>query len=300
MLLLRAGKLREDFASTGQAGTQDVLIDQMGQVVYYEARVNETYYNFIKDNGLSTKEGLDGASADQDFPVGAVELKTSWRVVATGGETFIEDAASRFYTIDAYIQPPGKTPACVEDATLALVGFHVVGRVEGHPEFIWATFEQRDNAPNCDETPVSGPGPLAAWSFYSSGTDCKVSGTCNVGTRDVTSTPSEVCRVHASGGGDSENLGNIRALNESVHEQMADDSVWQNYELVGAVWTNNGQLPPTNLKGSTDLANTSLESFAFAATGSCFSCHSTHAPGKCLSGEKHLYLSHLVALACPK
>ncbi len=35
-----------------------------------------------------------------------------------------------------------------KNADLAMVGMHVVGSVNGHPEMIWATFEHVDNAPN--------------------------------------------------------------------------------------------------------------------------------------------------------
>ena len=36
----------------------------------------------------------------------------------------------------------------LKNQTLALVGFHVVGSVKGHPELVWATFEQQYNSPN--------------------------------------------------------------------------------------------------------------------------------------------------------
>ena len=37
--------------------------------------------------------------------------------------------------------------------TLGLVGLHLVINTQLHPEFVWATFEHVNNAPNCTNSP---------------------------------------------------------------------------------------------------------------------------------------------------
>ena len=84
-----------------------------------------------------------------DYLAMAVELKAAW----------VE--ASSLVNPDTYFQQEGSVPnfvpgpdgtTLVQDGhktvTLALVGLHIVGTVNGHPEMVWATFEHIDNAPN--------------------------------------------------------------------------------------------------------------------------------------------------------
>src|SRR5437764_8726385 len=46
-----------------------------------------------------------------------------------------------------------------KQATLAMVGMHVVGSANGHPEMIWATFEHVDNTRNAAYTYNNAQGP---------------------------------------------------------------------------------------------------------------------------------------------
>jgi len=98
------------------------------------------------------------------------------------GDWLIEDAEERFYVIETMIPAIGVNekgqiyakPAEQSAAKMALVGMHVVGVVEHHPEFVWATFEHVDGlgdpplhpAPAGRRRPVGGrsdpaPGTLA-------------------------------------------------------------------------------------------------------------------------------------------
>ena len=54
-----------------------------------------------------------------------------------------------------------------ESVTVALIGLHVVGVVEDHPEFVWATFEHEDNAP--DRLDVERGALASAYTFYRPG-----------------------------------------------------------------------------------------------------------------------------------
>jgi len=194
-------------------------------------------------------------------------------------------------------------------ATVALVGMHVVGLVQGHPEFIWSTFEHVDNAPDIASTPTADPGPSGPWSFYTPGTDCKT-GACNQRpTQTPPPTPpysaTDVCLVVPQGGGSDTNIANIISLNKSVHDQL-QDPVLKNYKLGGGLWTNQGELPPSpdNQKGSVQLANTTLETFfqgpppQDATQLNCFDCHSeSPPPGATWTNALELNFSHLMALS---
>ena len=254
--------------STDQA-TGNPLIDQNGNVVYYEAWVNQTEYNFVTGCQFYDTSCIALAPANVALPPGSIELKTSWRI--------LPGPSSSYYTVQ------GQIGSNCQTVTLGLVGFHLVINTPDHPEFIWATFEHKSNAPDCSNT--SAPPPAGGWSFYNpkcSTTDCPVN------QPTTAPTPTQVCRVTPQGGGDSQNVANIQAVNQSVYSTMqklaAVDptkygylNTWSNYFLAGNLWTNQGQLPPSsaNEKGSTLNANTTMETFAQNTNGltNCFSCH---------------------------
>jgi hypothetical protein len=283
-----------DAEAIHQAGDNGVLIDQAGQPVFYTILLDSTWYNFARSNGFNTAAGFRAAADTLNFPTGgtgALEVKTAWRVAAVGGSTYIPDAASRFFTTQAQI--PTVTVqggAFVTDttkmraATLALVGMHVVGTVPGHPEFIWATFEQVDNAPLCSQTPTGATNDSTGspWSLYPANLRC-TSETCNLLPKQASFTPTPVCRVAAYGDTSlkSPNVQNIQALNASVQSQLASGSVLRFYRLIGGQWTFPGGLPvttgdSTNLRGSSLLANLTMESFLqwkVNVDTTCFTCH---------------------------
>lgn len=84
-----------------------------------------------------------------DYLAMAVELKAAWVEASTltnPGSFFLQEGSvPNFVTSsddNTLVQDGHKT------VTLALVGLHIVGTVNGHPEMVWATFEHIDNAPN--------------------------------------------------------------------------------------------------------------------------------------------------------
>lgn len=321
--VLQPRHLKVDQTETAvtQAGG-GVLFDQKGQVIYYEARVDQVYFDYIKDNKYYDPNNIVNAPKGAQFPVGTLEIKISWRIAKTAAETFIADAEKRFITNDVLIAPVTgyneNTKKFIVDtenpipATVALVGMHVVGLVQGHPELVWSTFEHVDNAPALTNTPTSDPGPTGPWSFYSLGIDCKT-GDCNQHPTEVPLTPpykpTEVCLVEAQGGGDTTNVTNIISINKSVLDQL-QDPVLKNYQLGGGLWTNNGELPPSpaNQKGSLKLANSTLETFfqgpppTTATLRNCFSCHNEQPPPGTTKypnwpANIEINFSHLMALS---
>ncbi len=298
-----------------QAGADQPLIDQHGEFVYYGMSVNRSAYDMITTCQLykancagPLKPGNQGIDLIQKYPNlalpdTAVELKTSWMVVDAAAAS-----SGRFYVVPGWIQH--KNGPC-RQVQLGLTGMHIVSKTPSFPALIWATFEHRDNAPDCSAT--SAPPPLGGpWSFFNPG--CT---NCATNTYKA-ATPGQICRMHPAGdsatgtfpgGADctinpnqfacqaktrailAESTAAINAINASVQSLIQANPqrinpVWANYELVGNVWTVNGTVPPylQAQAGSLSAANTSMESYVqngvAAATNpyNCLSCHNMAGP----------------------
>lgn len=296
------------FSADTQAGSNAVLVDQKGQVVYYTSQINKIYYDFIRDKGYYKKEAFASIPAETSFPIGTVEVKSSWRIAVKGDQEYIDEAMRRkYYTVKGTVCQDKDCNSTVP-ATMALVGLHVVGRVADHPEMVWATFEHRANAPDCKDTPVES----VQLSFYSNKKNCGKAPfweSCNQIRKDDWTTPSEICRAHPYGDpGTGDNTANIKSINDSYDKLVPADSVWKYYFYAGAVWTTLLKDPPATLikldnasiRGSKKAANTSMESFT--QEKNCLHCHTyqpTQISGNCFpAGNKNLYVSHLFGLIC--
>ena len=326
-MLARAAKSAStvDADDIFQAGAGNrILIDQVGNVVYYTGLLNQTFWDFVVDNQLYDLSALQSIASGTDFPVNTIELKVSWRIAATYDSTgalettYIANADSQFYTTRATVpvvevvdgtitDNTGKT----QDALLAMVGMHVVGVVKDHPEFIWATFEHKANAPDCAVLPAgaTNSGTGLPWSFYTPNTPVTVQNQFDGNTPLAVVS---ICRQVPWGGGDDQNIANIQNLNASVAPHLAG-TVWANYQLIGAVWTTgDDDIPGPNgapmqagdrQLGSLDLANTTMETFTQDAN--CFACHNggvhtvtvtggNQPPSGQIVAAKHLDLSHFI------
>ena len=305
---------------TKQAGVGQPLVDQQGNKVYYGISLNETAYNFVTDCDLYKSEcaaQLDGQLGGVDlikkypklaFPDGSVELKSAWKQL-----TPTEASSGKFYKIEGLIQPNAKKPTQCETKTLGLVGLHIVAKTANHPEFIWGTFEQENNAPDC--TDLSPSAPVGDWTFFDSTTYNNCDGEyCT--NHYQSNTPTQVCREHPYG---DSNLGrypngnnctvtpNQRICQPEVKQQLTDNttaiksinanakqvfnaghSVWSNYFLTGNVWTSDGSAAATGVvpasqrawSGSLSSANISMETYVqngqagIMNPANCFTCHS--------------------------
>ncbi len=270
------------------------LYDQAGNVLYF--------------NMWYSPEECQATPAG--FVAGTMEIKTAWRVLSS--------ADPSYYTMQATL-PSGGDPV-----TLGLVGFHLVNWTSAHPEMIWASFEHKTNAPLCDGTSAT-----SGWSFASdaaaaclaanpspSGTispNCASFDFNNPPTDVPTPTPpsgppDEVCRLFENGnqpgiainGNDNAaNLAAIQQLNAALVGPSgmlttlpADNpmAIWQNYEMVGGLWTKNGAAsgnspvpnaggagdPNSPQRGSLELTNMTMETYQQGPTSAipnCFGCH---------------------------
>jgi hypothetical protein len=313
-------------SAINQAASQGIIVDRNGHPVFYATFVSPEYYEFVRTKHLYLKANYQAAAADLNFPVKAVELKTSWRVVEEG------DATDNFFTTKAMI-PALKcgdgTQTCTGttikvdmtnqlEVTVALVGIHVVGVLEGHPEFVWSTFEHVDNAPDLPlGTPVNSATAVHPndFTFYRANTaakDCNPEPNVSPSSFDVATgklTPqTDLFRQFAFGGGDNQDTTNIKSLNQSVHDQLTANSVWKNYFLVGGVWFADGKNLKPGLNGidmqmfavgSVQLSNSTMETFTqqpfptpVGPRSNCFSCHKTASQPSL--GAKNLNLSHIL------
>lgn len=131
------------------------LIDQEGNYVVYDIRMNPHEVTYLQEYHLTTKAGQERFTGIYDFPpgkgemAGAIEIKSAWRI--------LPDPASHsdFYTTSATVVVPAKnsvtkTEFCL-DVTVGLVGMHIMQKITDPERFsnfwVWATFEHAANAP---------------------------------------------------------------------------------------------------------------------------------------------------------
>lgn len=235
---------------TGQASnTLDILKtpqytpSDQSYTVYYSIFVNDLMYNTILTYAPIAKTN-PASIKDVTYPVGSLELKTSWL-----DATALGSDSSNYFITDGMINNV--------KSRVALLGMHVVGVVENHPEFVWATFEHDNLAPAYDwgaATP-SSDAPVTSsinYPFFSKTATSTVKNIQtypnNTGTNifslykygvpvfKETEGKSNVQKFMASSQNGSQNFNNIRAINESVKSQLT--GIWNNYYYNGSIWIN--------------------------------------------------------------
>ncbi len=235
----------------GQAGSDGILLSNVNfnkerDTVYYGIYANDILLlnsEIAKAAILRDTTRLDNSEA---FPVGSLEVKTSW-VKASSIPTA---ELATYYTTEAYIKSEGLvTP-------VALLGMHVVGVVENHPEFIWATFEHNDMAAFYDwaattdsDIPVTSnqellfftkgaEATIADITYPSSGPPPAIENVFTVFQYGIPRTAGNKFMPNTSqnDASTSSNLNNIEALNKCVSDNLQD--VFKYYFYNGSVWAN--------------------------------------------------------------
>jgi hypothetical protein len=303
-------------APAGQAGGGDTLLSINGSLVYFALHVNDVYAWFntaVSNQAIPATTAFPTTQAElepivvyakangavlKDAKASTMELKTAWiaqqaeYVTITAAMPNYQQTSATAWTINA------TQPTVVKK--LALVGIHVVGPVQGHPEMVWATFEHRRNAPdnthfvqNKSGQPVAVPyNSHGAWTFMANGgalAGLVPQMTVNGKTGALAATPGNLIQPNnvyrampwgnaptpASANNNSQ-LVSINTDIRSVLTKLGD--VRGNYFQVGAVWTQNGSIPanPTDVGkqiGSKLLANSSMETYHQTDKNGCFGCH---------------------------
>lgn len=310
----KTGKI---ISEEGQA-TDDVLMDVNGNLVYYISMVNDVYAEFLnavhqkKMSGKqfpTTKEERDsifsfaqhnGVKLKNPSAL-AMEIKTSW-VVAESLKN-VEDFVTIEATIPVYKKQSNQLWLIQGErkVKLALVGMHIVGSANGHPEMIWATFEHKRNTPNQAYQYLTKDGTIETvledgnndWLFNSeprainNQSHMTFSGDSIIAKDLCEITPSNTLRTkpwgsavdvkpNAEDATPAASNSEIIAINNSVISKLKGKDVRKNYIFIGATWTENGAGPngysynPTvdSLKvagvaiGASQLANSTMETYA--------------------------------------
>jgi hypothetical protein len=292
----------ESFNEFLQAGTDGIMVDQQGRAIYYSQHIDSNFVKFILSNKLTDPAVVRQFNPTTNFPDGTMELKVSWKIVQPGDD--VSDMFTMDGEINKLVNKDGKIvvdPNQRDKVKLALVGFHIAGVVENHPEMIWATFEHKRNAPvvpaNATPTTVVSD---KDWTFYKANTQYK---DCNVNyantnklnldeATQILSPSTQACRQFEFGNDPNstdpnvqQNDANIASLNADVLKHLDENDVWRNYFEVGAIWfaANNGLKPNMSLAtdeiltGSVKLSNATIETYTQTQStmNNCFRCHNT-------------------------
>jgi len=321
----------DDIGEVGQAGGSGVLMSQGESLVYYGVHVNNVYAYFLtgQKNGKfpdmtkfpRNSEDLQDvekfvASTYPNTPLVAdealaMELKSSWVEASTlaNPEDFIQmNAVIPTYTPNSDNTSWAKTST--KTTKLALVGMHVVGTVQNHPEFVWSSFEHINNAPDAEYYYYDGKGKLQEKGFSSDGdfvfmasggsedsanTECMKEDKGAINAVESSGKPvcsggvvsSNTVRVNPWGSAPTAASATNNTLllsnNNSIINQLSKGDLRKNYIQIGGIWTSaptetsDAPIPDTNdfkstdLRGSLILANSTMETYNQALD--CFTCH---------------------------
>lgn len=260
---------------SAQAGPQGVLMSNptfngQTRTVYYGIFANDILLHFAQAMKAAILKDPGKVSNDTTFPIGSLELKTSW----VQASTIPASQLSSYYTTKAYIS------AIKDTATVALLGMHVVGVVINHPEFIWATFEHHNMAGYYDWAATTNQDVAVTSSdnllFFTKGYSATVA--------DINYTPPPVPKnvftlfqygiprtaqnaimpnLSQDSSSNLSNYNNIINLNQCVAASLTD--VWKNYFYNGSIWLNTDGLTLTQQVDSMLAAGNAVGS---AKTGS--------------------------------
>lgn len=263
----------------------NMLVAPNGYPVYASVHMNDRYFRTVRRNRV-----VDGGyqkNPDSDyFDVGAAVFKATWLRLEPGQQppagAYVTRAKvpvlTTFLTSDntIYVAPSGTTAS----VDVALLGLHVVGQTVNHPEFLWATFEHKDNSPRFKDGTFD-PGSTASdprtYTLYRGGTpydqanqpstqttassaSTPLSAPSTTITTTLTATPtftfdpktqkfspvSNAVLANRTGGEtfSPDGPANIDAINASAHDilnqQPAAQRKFANYDLIGTVWMKPG------------------------------------------------------------
>jgi len=305
----------QSLGSFEQAGPGGVLVDQNKRSVYYTTHMDPIYFAFTQK--YFGPNNYQKAAPTLDYPIGATVLKSSWRIVQPGEDT------GNAYTTTATIallendpKNPGKLKASGKmqsGVKVALVGTHVVGVIKDHPEFVWATFEQLNNAPDLPAgMDPHSPDPVSAqsYTFYNGGTPANASNflpknmTIDAGTQAITPITNVFQQFQFGGATPASRVADIVSINANFQASIKGspskviDPVFANYRLNGSTWLLANTLKPGDgdmdkeAIGSIDLDNATLETFVQGEGTNCFTCHRTSG-GSTYPG-KNINTSHII------
>jgi hypothetical protein len=216
------------------------LVDQHGNYVRYEIRMNQSEYEETVDKSWFLRKNLakyptppNLFKASQPDSYGALELKAAWRIMTDEEK---KAQPPRYYMTQAQVLDP-KTRACDgKTVAVGLVGFHIAHKTDPFKGWVWSTFEQVDNVPN-----PKRPKPALGYSLYDDkdqSTSLEEWGFAPAGKfrpvdpSNLSPTPTPVQTIRLNPIPDA-----IATLNDQVHALPGiKGTVWEFYELVETQW----------------------------------------------------------------
>ena len=129
------------------------LADRDGNQVFYEILMNRDEYDYIVENELynaMTAYLKTAGGQHVDLPrgkaggaVGSIELKAAWIEVPDPENT---PKWGTYKLSEAVIHDQAE--GTCDTAIVALAGLHIIHKTTSQPQWIWATFEHKNNAPD--------------------------------------------------------------------------------------------------------------------------------------------------------
>lgn len=220
----------------------------------YEARQNQTLYDYVRSNGLQ-HDGVRGAALARtnalltgirpplnpeyllptyiSNPPGSIELKATWRFYG-GANDPDPNALKRYHNRTAIHYTFDGVKTYYQNATMLLIGLHIIQKTPLAQTFTFATFEHVDNEANgfqfnnINKSPPNGYVPQ--------------------GLRTA-------IRQHSI-------PADLKAFNTAVQAQLraqfGNDIVWANYQLTGI------QVVPTNRPTDADPDSPAYQTYFLA------------------------------------
>ena len=220
------------------------LIDQNGKPARYEIHLNQSYYDFVKNNQLYLQKNLPQYPKPKlDFPMskpgsyGVIEIKAAWREMSPA-EMNNPAITSRYYITQALVIDPGGSQC--RQTNVGLVGLHIAHKTSPFVQWVWSTFEHVDNVPE------STPAPPGGYSF-NNGMATPVPNAFGYwpanawrpldATKPLPTTPTQVIRINPV-------PPSTHSLNMIVQGLAGiQGTVWQYYKLINTQWPIDPQLP---------------------------------------------------------
>ena len=232
------------------------LIDQNNNPTYYSIAVNKTSYNYVRSHQFYNEQVVSQAE-NVNFPNDALEIKAAWKIIQS------DDDTSRFLTMSAQVEvfdDTGKPTGTTRAATVGLVGFHIIYKPAGFPQWVWATFEQVDNV-------NTSTGHASYYSANCSGEYCDPNISPKKSGQPFTK-PNQITRVTPLQDA-------VKTVNAEWQSNVAG-TPFEYYQLISPQWPVD-PLNPGNPQGTPTpgvVANVTMESY-IQPTSSCMDCHST-------------------------
>lgn len=307
------------------ATTPNPVVDQQGNYVLLEVRLNQSEFEYFKRtryyDACVQREDTRGPAANfaylpdtggPELPdwarQGAVEIKTSWRILDKA-----TDIPGRYFTTRAaFLKPNGEVSPPL---TLGLVGMHILRNTpRSKSTWAWTTFEQVDNVrvlerpvparPNGQPlTPSFNPGPAGAEPAYAFGFDTtgrfdySLLSNAAAHYNPVTS-PAMLSKGDAIPRNPPDrpvNLSRIVPMRDAVktinaeYQSKLQGTVWQYYEMIDVMYPtatgisevkkpDNTSWDPKLMTNTPALVNVTMESYlaykySTWSLDTCQSCH---------------------------